>query len=487
MVSKTRKHKQNKKHMKNKRKSIKNKKGGTVKLINFDKILNWTKLKTCPKSNCGPASAHFLGLIYKREDAEKLAATTAGKGFRTDTFLNEASRVTGIQQEYVRIYNRGYDLSLNLLKSILKPCQGVGLVLYLKKGCFPPAHFSVLYRLPTPPFHATTLKNFIMLDPQLKQYFDFENVLLGNVSHADVLIPKNRQYLKTKGTCIIFDEDARNIYNYLKPRILQSGGPCEKIGVPYGEPLNFEMADNTKEISIAVLKNCKALERWNKWLQTNRPLRNRFDIGCGLNSLYFLSYLSYEDVDFEFNKILKCPIGDPKRGTPMIQIVQEVNKRFKSMGITNLEAFEVINNFNKKQDIKYSFDVISNILPENSCTVVRFNRSGNTPGHTVIMTKQDNKLLTIDPQQLLLRPYKGNVSDNMVKKLNNAGFVTISSIAIRKIKPKVAAPTPTPAPASMPTMDIKKDDEDAGGAPGAPRTSSSSDSLDSLEFEVMGV
>ena len=396
-------------------------KGGTIRPITFDKLKQWRKLTCNTGYDCGFNVAHFLGLIVDSYRANELAKHYS-RGIPGTVFKDEVDKVTGISHEYVPIKIRGSSGRVDILDYYLRPNQGVAMYVYYKKGCNIPAHLTILYRTP---FEGDE-NEYVILDPQQEKIYHLKSFLQLNAEAAFILVPVKEQLDKWReryvDTHIFQTSETASIRIFLSGiKILPGITGCNIIGRPYGPQLKFEKANPKVNPSLAILKNCGVSDRWSKWMIQPSPLRFNINLGCGLNVLYFLSLISYEQADVEFDKLTdpSCSV----KGTPLSMIANAIR-------VEGMRAVVKRFNFELKDDISMFFNKMYHVLPDNACTIVRYERSGDAVGHTVIMSKKDGVLHTIDPQQILIRPYKGFVSDKMVTAMNTAGFISVSIIML---------------------------------------------------------
>ena len=162
---------------------------------------------------------------------------------------------------------------------------------------------------------------------------------------------------------------------------------------------------------LSVLPNCNWRERLEKWkiygkgglkdLKTNKV---NISVGCGINTLVFLDIISREYGE----KIVDYIATYKKSGTSFREMMSYVFEKSKT--VQHLRNFEIDTLEKTKHFIKYLMDH----LCDNCCTIAKLARypdenykdsetrcHGNyvTPGHSIIFSKEGDKLFTIDPQQ----------------------------------------------------------------------------------------
>jgi len=212
-----------------------------------------------------------------------------------------------------------------------------------------------------------------------------------------------------------------------------------------GRTFSMKGTDSTKIIAepnapnvnaaLAILPNCDASARCISWIG---PLMQQNKIGCGINVLAFMGEV--DPVNATRGVTLARTSG---QGTPFSLIVDWFNR--KPIGF-QYAFYEAAYKINTKQSLELFFDNIKLALPNNSCTIVKLNRSldprqrppGLTPGHFILLSKEAaGEIWTFEPiystpGDCNKRQYKG-VSDNFFRAYQNQGYETASVLMTRPI------------------------------------------------------
>jgi hypothetical protein len=151
---------------------------------------------------------------------------------------------------------------------------------------------------------------------------------------------------------------------------------------------------------LSVLQNCNMDERYKTW---KGPLLKNKNIGCGINALTFLDVFTRDEGE-QLVKIIN------KRGTSFEEMMNMVFNKNKTTPQTLIEySIDTLDN------VKDFFENLKNMLPNNSCTIaklmrypdngtpVKCNGGSLTSGHSIVFSKNNNKLYYIDPQQEKLK------------------------------------------------------------------------------------
>lgn len=179
---------------------------------------------------------------------------------------------------------------------------------------------------------------------------------------------------------------------------------------------SLEMYDfQFRRKTLAVINNCNALDRYKQWSR----LVGSEHVGCGINSIVFLNEMTKSKGEVEVSK-LKHPPGC-NIGTPMEVIVEYLNKKSQQEREPEKRVMfelyrEVLSDPEKDTTDESRIRIFNfyiklyNSMPKNSCIIVKLERDINelikhninlTPGHTIVITKDDKgDLYSIDPQSL---------------------------------------------------------------------------------------
>jgi hypothetical protein len=162
---------------------------------------------------------------------------------------------------------------------------------------------------------------------------------------------------------------------------------------------------NFGDYRLSYLPNCNGEDRMKKWTSEGGTLDNDKSIGCGINSLTFLGIFSRKDGERYVREVL-----DKSRGTSFIEMMQLVSTFNK-----NKIAYQEIIFYVHTDDLITKFlDNVTLLLPDNSCTVAKLTRDKDprirppqcrrfTEGHSLVFSKENGVLYTIDPQQMTIR------------------------------------------------------------------------------------
>jgi len=179
-------------------------------------------------------------------------------------------------------------------------------------------------------------------------------------------------------------------------------------------------------IQIATIPDCNPIKRYTEWMEMGGALLNERNIGCGINSMTFLKYLSLEEGKDEVGKLKYDYINSGLCiGTPYEEIISYIKR--ESLYPDQINYGKYYFNYNSKFDEKYHqslvkfFNLMFSGLPENTCTVVKFLRNrdkkpclSSSPGHSFVLGKLNKKLYIIDPQNGVLK----EIINKGINKLN---------------------------------------------------------------------
>ena len=180
-----------------------------------------------------------------------------------------------------------------------------------------------------------------------------------------------------------------------------------------------------KSHQLAYLSNCNVDERFEKWKREGGTLLENKKLGCGINSLTFLEVFNRTQGE----QIVK----QLTQGTSFIEMMNYV-----SLYNNNVVYQEISFRITNMEQIINFIIYLKYFLPNNCCTVAKFNRNKNmvtrenlTDGHSVVLSKtNNNEIITIDPQQLTKRKFEETTEfvEKMIKVWSNQYFETISLI-----------------------------------------------------------
>jgi hypothetical protein len=173
-----------------------------------------------------------------------------------------------------------------------------------------------------------------------------------------------------------------------------------------------------------VLPNCNAVHRCNVW---KGPLERGAMVGCMVNILRFIGEMDDETAKYEYQKTLLL------KETPFATVINHLNKS------RNMFKEKIIPIYTKEL-LTIFFDTMENVLPLNSCIIVRLERSKTTlytPSHSILLSKDKRGVLwTYEPYQSMdgkcsKRRYKG-VSDNFFNSYQKYNYVNASILTIKR-------------------------------------------------------
>jgi hypothetical protein len=190
----------------------------------------------------------------------------------------------------------------------------------------------------------------------------------------------------------------------------------------------FNANTNVKQ-HFVVVHNCFAAERCKHWIP---PTLNY--IGCGINAIKFMGQIDETNASLGIQQAVSSNIG-----TPFQHMITWFNRKINSTKnmFINEQAFDITT----KVNLQGFYNLIIDVLLNNSCILVKYNRSDSrpstvTPGHYVLLTKENDKLYTYEPltstsEKCDKRELKNNnVSDNFFKVMNNQYYITASVMVV---------------------------------------------------------
>ena len=190
---------------------------------------------------------------------------------------------------------------------------------------------------------------------------------------------------------------------------------------------------------LAVFNNCDNETRYKRWISEGGTLNNNYAIGCGINSLVYLDVLTREEGEELIETIAV-------RGTTFRELMAYIFK--EKYNVTLQDSKKPILH---KLPIDEEFDAIAFIeflnvnLCDNCCTIAKYMRyddederllynSRLTPGHTIIFSKQNGILHTVDPQQKTDRLTTTLLAEKIYKVLNKHKFKYILFMMTNEIQ-----------------------------------------------------
>ena len=198
--------------------------------------------------------------------------------------------------------------------------------------------------------------------------------------------------------------------------------------------------------AFLVLPDCNAEERCRLWQGFMRP-QSGVNRGCGFNSLRFMSEIDNTNTEVVLQSMENGM--EFENGLPFSYLVELFNGFVRN---TDQQYFEASDGYyynieehkfaiNGRDNIVDFFENLNQLMPENSCILVRFNRSDNhlehhlTSGHYSVITKFQGHLITIEPHTsnpntCEFYTYNGNPSDNFVRTWTRELYVTASVLII---------------------------------------------------------
>ena len=184
---------------------------------------------------------------------------------------------------------------------------------------------------------------------------------------------------------------------------------------------------------LAVFNNCYNETRYKKWISDGGTLNNNYIIGCGINSLVYLDVLTRENGEKLIETI-------EVRGTTFRELMAYV---FKEKYNVTLSAYRLP--INDEFDVIAYIDFLNNNLYDNCCTIAKYMRyddedekqlynSSLTPGHTIIFSKQNGILHTVDPLQKTDRVTTTLLAEKIYKVLKKHKFKYILFMMTNEIQ-----------------------------------------------------
>jgi hypothetical protein len=142
---------------------------------------------------------------------------------------------------------------------------------------------------------------------------------------------------------------------------------------------------------LLIFSNCQGIARFNAWEETGGTLLGNKSIGCGINSLCFLGVFTKELGEHLVKNILPS-------GTTFLDILYYLNALSSSKVIYT----EHVYNLSTLPDLTNTLNLLHQLMPENSCTIVKLNRPSDMLGHTIVFSKENDILYTLNEERLPL-------------------------------------------------------------------------------------
>ena len=209
--------------------------------------------------------------------------------------------------------------------------------------------------------------------------------------------------------------------------------------------VNGEKSTNiTIQEGLLYNPNCEASRRCNHWLGA---LNKETRVGCGINVLRFMGEIDYVNA---VHGLTLAKTGEG--GTPFRFMVMWFNRKLRNLNVMDYKIYEHVQDIRTPEKLTQYFNVLDRYLPPNSCTLVKLNRNKDvalrprhpesgralTPGHYVLMSKEDGKIWTYEPYistpgKCNKREYKG-VSTNFFNAYTREGYISVSMLIIQKVE-----------------------------------------------------
>ena len=212
----------------------------------------------------------------------------------------------------------------------------------------------------------------------------------------------------------------------------------------FSEPRHTSVGVSAKK--LLVLPNCNILDKTSGWMGPLLPKSGTLNRGCSVNVLRFLGEIGLQNANHLLEEI---DVGKYSDVIPFSYIVDTFNSK-----IVNTEDFLPGDNsefyveearlpIDSTENISDFFTTLEQNMPENSCILVRLNRSEAargiaTSGHDIVITKDNGILKTIEPYKspagsLDIRNYTAPPSANFVRAWNQQMYVTASLLVLKII------------------------------------------------------
>lgn len=182
---------------------------------------------------------------------------------------------------------------------------------------------------------------------------------------------------------------------------------------------------------LLIFSNCQGIARFDEWEKTGGTLLGNKSIGCGINSLCFLGVFTKELGEHLVKNILPS-------GTTFLDILYYLNELSSSKVIYT----EHVYNLSTLPDLTNTLNLLHQLMPENSCTIVKLNRPSDMLGHTIVFSKENNILYTFDPQAMKKWERRDDTHDSSIfsawKAENHISLSAVfDSSSISSLKPNI--------------------------------------------------
>jgi hypothetical protein len=209
----------------------------------------------------------------------------------------------------------------------------------------------------------------------------------------------------------------------------------------FSEPRHTSLGVSSKK--LLVLPNCNILDKTRGWMGPLLPQSGTLNRGCSVNVLRFLGEIGLQNANHLLEEI---DVGKYSDVIPFSYIVDIFNSK-----IVNTEDFlpgkgsefsvqEARLPIDNTENIADFFTTLEQNMPDNSCILVRLNRSEAarglaTSGHDIVITKDNGIIKTIEPYKspagvLDIRNYTSPPSVNFVRAWNQQMYVTASLLVL---------------------------------------------------------
>jgi hypothetical protein len=209
----------------------------------------------------------------------------------------------------------------------------------------------------------------------------------------------------------------------------------------FSEPRHTSLGVSSKK--LLVLPNCNILDKTRGWTGPLLPQSGTLNRGCSVNVLRFLGEIGLQNANHLLEEI---DVGKYSDVIPFSYIVDIFNSK-----IVNTEDFfpgkgsefsvqEAQLPIDSVENIADFFTTLEQNMPNNSCILVRLNRSEAarglaTSGHDIVITKDNGIIQTIEPYKspagaLDIRNYTSPPSANFVRAWNQQMYVTASLLVL---------------------------------------------------------
>ena len=212
----------------------------------------------------------------------------------------------------------------------------------------------------------------------------------------------------------------------------------------FSEPRHTSVGVSAKK--LLVRPNCNILDKTRGWMGPLLPKSGTLNRGCSVNVLRFLGEIGLQNANHLLEEI---DVGKYSDVIPFSYIIDIFNSK-----IVNTEDFlpgkgsefsveEARLPIDNTENIADFFTTLEQNMPDNSCILVRLNRSEGargiaTSGHDIVITKDNGIIKTIEPYKspagtLDIRNYTAPPSVNFVRAWNQQMYVSASLLVLKII------------------------------------------------------